>query len=142
MDEDQQNLIRASFGSAAPHALEVARMFYGRLFELEPKLRPLFKGDMDEQGRKLMAMLATVVGNLHKLEAIVPAVRALGARHAGYGVRDEDYGTVAAALLWTFEKALGDAFTPATRDAWVAAYTVLAGQMQDAAHGVAAAAEG
>ena len=138
MDSEQQTLIRTSFESAAPHAADVARMFYGRLFEIDPALRPLFKGDMEEQGRKLMQMLATVVGNLHKLEAIVPAVRALGARHANYGVKDSDYGTVAAALLWTFETALGEAFTPATRDAWVAAYTILAGQMQDAAHAAAA----
>ena len=137
MDSEQQTLIVKSFESAAPHAVEVAEMFYGRLFEINPALRPLFKGDMKEQGRKLMAMLATVVGNLHKLEAIVPAVRALGARHATYGVRDEDYASVASALLWTFEQALGEAFTPATRDAWVAAYTILAGQMQDAAHAAA-----
>ena len=126
-------LVRDSFALVAPRKDEAAALFYGRLFEIAPNLRSLFKGDMAEQGRKLMAMLATAVANLDRLDTIVPAVRALGERHAGYGVHDEDYGAVAEALLWTFATALGDAFTAETREAWTAVYVVLAGQMQDAA---------
>jgi NAD(P)H-dependent flavin oxidoreductase YrpB (nitropropane dioxygenase family)/hemoglobin-like flavoprotein len=133
VDTQQIDLIRASFAHVAPIKREAAALFYGRLFEIAPTLRPLFKGEMEAQGAKLMAMLATAVANLDRLEEIVPAVRALGARHAGYGVQAADYGPVAEALLWTLGHALGDAFTTETRDAWVAAYTILAGQMQDAA---------
>ena len=105
MDDRQKELVRASFAKVAPQRDEAARLFYGRLFEIAPELRSLFKGDMAEQGRKLMTILATAVANLDRLETVVPTVRALGERHAGYGVKDEDYGTVAAALLWTFEQA-------------------------------------
>jgi hemoglobin-like flavoprotein len=135
MTPEQQTLVRGSFAKVAPIAAQAAAMFYDRLFALDPALRPLFKGDMTEQGQKLMAMIGTAVANLHRLGDIVPAVRDLGRRHGGYGVKDTDYDTVADALLWTLEQGLGADFTPATRDAWVACYGVLAGEMKTAAAG-------
>lgn len=133
MTEEQQDIVRSSFASIAPDAAAVAATFYARLFELDPALRSLFKGDMAAQGRKLMAMFATAVGNLHDLGTVIPAVEQLGVRHVGYGVTDQHYDTVASALLWTLEQALGDAFTPATRAAWTECYVTLAGVMQQAA---------
>lgn len=133
MTPDQIALVRESFAKVAPIAPQAAELFYGRLFELDPRLRPLFKGDMQEQGRKLMAMIATAVANLDKLESVVPAVQDLGRRHAGYGVSHADYDTVAAALLWTLEKGLGDGFTPACREAWATMYGIVAGVMKKAA---------
>ncbi|HTE35392.1 MAG TPA: globin domain-containing protein, partial [Reyranella sp.] len=88
-----------------------------------------FPQDMAEQKTKLMAMLATAVTNLHKLDTILPAVEALGARHKGYGVTAEQYAPVGAALLWILEKGLGPDFTPETKAAWTEAYTALAGAM-------------
>jgi nitric oxide dioxygenase len=137
MDGRQIELVRASFAQVAPISRDAAAMFYGRLFEIAPNLRALFRGEMDEQGAKLMAMLATAVANLDRLDTIVPAVRALGVRHARYGVTAADYAPVAESLLWTLAQALADAFTPETREAWVAAYTVLAGQMLEAADAAA-----
>jgi hemoglobin-like flavoprotein len=93
----------------------------------------LFKGDMAEQGRKLMAMIGTAVANLRRIDTIVPAVQQLGKRHAGYGVNDADYETVGAALLWTLETGLGDAFTPPVREAWTVCYVTLANVMKTAA---------
>jgi hemoglobin-like flavoprotein len=139
MDMHQIALVRANFAQVAPISEQAAALFYGRLFDIAPPLRPLFRGDMTAQGAKLMAMLATAVANLDRLDSILPAVRALGARHAGYGVKDADYGAVAEALLWTLAQALGEAFTEDAQAAWVAAYMLLAGQMQDAArHAVSA----
>ena len=135
MTPEQQTLVGGSFAKVAPIAAQAAAMFYDRLFALDPGLRPLFKGDMTEQGQKLMAMIGTAVANLHRLGDIVPAVRDLGKRHGGYGVKDADYDTVAGALLWTLEQGLGADFTPATRDAWVACYGVLAREMKTAAAG-------
>lgn len=106
---------------------------YDRLFATDPTLRPLFEGDMVVQGRRLMTMIETAVENVHQLEQILPAVRDLGRRHAGYGVKAEHYDTVAGALLATLEQALGSEFTPAVRDAWVAYYQTLAGEMKAAA---------
>ncbi len=108
-------------------------MFYDRLFVLDPSLRVLFKGDMTEQGRELMAMIGTAVANLHRLDDIVPALREPGQRHTGDGVRPADHGTVATAPLWTLEQGLGADFTPATRDARVACFTIVAGEMRAAA---------
>jgi hemoglobin-like flavoprotein len=133
MDEIQKELVRATFAKVAPIAETAAAMFYERLFTLDPDLRPLFRNDMKKQGAMLMAVLATAVGNLHRLDQILPTVRELGRRHAGYGVKGKDYDTVAAALLGTLDAALGGDFTAPVRGAWTACYDVLAGEMKAAA---------
>jgi nitric oxide dioxygenase len=126
-------LIQDSFRQVLPNLDSAATLFYARLFELDPSLRPMFRGDMREQGRKLMQMLALAVTSLSQLEQLIPAVRALGSRHAGYGVREEHYATVGAALLWTLEKGLGPSFTDEVRTAWTDAYALLSTTMIDAA---------
>jgi hemoglobin-like flavoprotein len=133
MTPDEITKVRTSFAKVVPIKDAAAGLFYGRLFELDPSLKPLFKGDIKEQGAKLMAMIATAVAGLDRLETIVPAVQALGRRHVGYGVQDTHYDTVAAALLWTLEQGLGAAFTPDVKAAWTSAYGVLAGTMKEAA---------
>jgi hemoglobin-like flavoprotein len=133
MTPENQTLVRDSFAKVVPIAPQAAALFYDRLFVLDPSLKPLFKGDMTEQGRKLMAMIGTAVANLDKLETIVPSVQALGRRHAGYGVPPASYDTVASALLWMLGQGLGDAFTPPVEAAWTEAYTILATVMKDAA---------
>ena len=138
MNTQQIELVQASFVSVLPIAETAAKLFYNRLFDLDPSLRPMFRGDMKKQGKKLMDMIALVVLNLRHVERVVPGVRALGKRHVGYGVQDEHYETVGAALLWTLEKGLGDSFTKDVRDAWTAAYTLIATTMKEAAAEVAA----
>lgn len=133
MTPQQVEMVQGSWKKVLPIADTAAELFYGKLFSLDPSLKPLFRGDMKEQGRKLMSMIGTAVNGLTRLDAIVPAVQALGVRHAGYGVKPAHYGTVATALLWTLEQGLGDAFTPEVKQAWVETYTVLAKTMQDAA---------
>lgn len=130
MNSEQINLVQASFANVRPIAPVAAELFYERLFVLDPSLRPMFKGDLVHQGRMLMAMLNSAVNGLTQLDTMVPVVRQLGARHVKYGVRDEHYVTVGSALLWTLEQGLGDKFTPAVREAWAAAYDMLAGVMQ------------
>src|SRR4029077_20588322 len=115
MTEDQIGLVRDSFAKVAPIAPAAASLFYGRLFTLDPSLKSLFTGEMEEQGEKLMMMIATVVGSLDRFEQIAQTVRELGPRHAGYGVKAAHFDTVAAALLWALEQGLGDVFTPAVR---------------------------
>lgn len=133
MTPEQIGLVQGTWAMVVPIKDTAAELFYNRLFELDPSLRKLFKGDMKEQGRKLMAMINVAVASLDKLDTIVPAVKDLGRRHIGYGVTPGHYATVAAALLWTLEKGLGDAFTPAAKEAWTQTYTVLANTMQAAA---------
>jgi hemoglobin-like flavoprotein len=130
MTGEQITLVRDSFEKVVPIADAAAALFYGRLFDLDPKLERLFKGDIVEQGRKLMQMIGVAVRSLDRLEQVVPAVRALGARHVAYGVRDEHYQTVGRALLWTLRKGLGDSFTPEVEAAWAEVYTTLAGVMK------------
>jgi nitric oxide dioxygenase len=132
MTEDQVRLVRESWAKVRPIAPAASKLFYDRLFELEPSVRPLFKRDIDEQGRMLMGMIGTVVSRLDDLTALVPQVQALGARHAKYGVRDEHYAPVGAALLWTLEQGLGADFTDDTREAWATAYGILATTMMEA----------
>jgi nitric oxide dioxygenase len=134
-------LIRSSWSAVEPIADQAAVLFYDRLFELDPRLPRLFRRtDMAKQRTVLMQTLKVVVASIDKLDQIVPAVQALGRRHAGYGVAAADYGTVGAALLWTLEQGLGEAFTAGTREAWTIAYGTLAGVMIEAAGSEAAAA--
>lgn len=133
MTPQQVVLVQTSWQKVVPIKEKAAELFYGKLFELDPALKPMFKGDMAEQGRKLTAMLNTVVVKLDNLGEIVPAVQDLGKRHVAYGVDDAHYDTVGAALLWTLGAGLGDAFTPEVKEAWTKAYVTLAGAMKEAA---------
>jgi hemoglobin-like flavoprotein len=130
MNSEQISLVQTSFEDVRPIAVMASELFYTRLFVLDPSLRPLFKGNMADQGRMLMSMLSSAVGGLTRLDTLAPVLRNLGARHVAYGVRDEHYETVGSALLWTLEQGLGDKFTPAVRQAWTLAYALLSGTMQ------------
>lgn len=133
MTPDQKILVQDSFKNVLPIKDEAASLFYDRLFTMDPSLRPLFKGDMGRQGALLMTMIATAVDHLDHLDQIVPVVKDLGRRHRTYGVRDQDYDTVGAALIWTLQQGLGEAFTDEVKNAWIACYGLLAGVMQEAA---------
>jgi hemoglobin-like flavoprotein len=133
MNPQQIQLVQESFEHVKPITDIAADLFYGRLFELDPSLRPMFKDDMAEQKAKLMTTLAFAVASLKQPDRLLPAVRQLGRRHMGYGVQNGHYQTVGAALLWTLGQGLGDGFTPAVEEAWTAAYTLLANTMQEAA---------
>lgn len=134
MNPTDIDLIRSSWSSVEPIADTAASLFYGRLFELDPAIERLFRRtDMAAQRKILMQTLTVVVKSLDKLEQLVPAVQALGRRHAGYGVRESHYATVGEALLWTLEQGLGSSFTPPIRAAWAEAYGILASVMIAAA---------
>lgn len=138
MNPRQIGLIKVSWDNVLPIADKAAELFYGKLFELDPEVKKLFKTDLSEQGKKLMTMIDTVVKSLDNLEMVVPAIQASGKRHVAYGVKDEDYDTVGTALIWTLGAGLGEAFTDEVKDAWIAAYTILATTMKDAANSKAA----
>jgi hemoglobin-like flavoprotein len=133
MTPAQTALVEDSFRHVAPIAEPAAAIFYERLFALDPSLRPMFAGDLASQQRKLMAAISFVVTHLRRPDVLVPAVAALGRRHAGFGVEPHHYATVGQALLETLAEGLGAAFTPNVRAAWTAAYALLAALMQDAA---------
>ena len=133
MTPEQIALVQSTWMQVVPIQATAASLFYGRLFELDPSLRPLFKTDIAGQGDKLMKMIDAAVTGLTDLGALVPAVEALGKRHVGYGVEDQHYDTVASALLWTLDKGLGPAFTPEVKAAWTETYVTLATVMKKAA---------
>jgi hemoglobin-like flavoprotein len=134
------DLVQSSFAKVVPIADAAAELFYGRLFEIAPEVKPLFRGDMREQGRKLMTTLGVVVSGLKNLDAILPAAKALAVRHVGYGAAAAHYQPVGEALIWTLEKGLGEGFSADVRDAWLAAYGALSGVMIAEAYGKEAAA--
>ncbi len=135
MSPQDRQLVQDSFAKVLPIADQAAALFYQNLFTRDPSLKPLFKGDISEQGRKLMQMIGVAVAGLENLDTIVPAVQALGRRHVDYGVKAEHYDTVGAALIETLAQGLGEAFTPEVKGAWVEVYGVLATTMKDAAYG-------
>src|SRR5215472_17127586 len=136
----QKMLVQDSFATIAPIADDAAALFYRRLFEIDPALEPMFRGDMKEQRRKLMQMLTAAVKGLDRLDQLVPVVEDLGRRHAAYGVEERHYATVGDALLWTLSMGLGRDFTPEVEAAWTAVYTLLATTMKNAARSQTAGA--
>ena len=134
MTPEKIALVRGSWQQVLPISDSAAKLFYGQLFELDPSLRSMFKGDMAEQGRKLMAIINTAVNSLDDLGPILGAVEDMGRRHVAYGVTGAHYDTVGSALLWTLGKGLGEQFNPAVEEAWVETYTTLASAMKQAAY--------
>jgi hemoglobin-like flavoprotein len=133
MTPEQVRLVQRTWVLILPKKDAAARLFYERLFELDPALRTLFRGDMRAQGEKLMQVVEAVVSGLSRLDQFLPTVQALGRRHVHYGVKDAHYGKVGAALLWALNRTLGDEFTPEVKDAWATVYGLLANAMREAA---------
>lgn len=136
LNAEQIRLVQASFAKVKPISDQAAVLFYGKLFEIAPQVKPMFKGDIVVQGRKLMAMLNIVVNGLNNLDAIVPAAQNLARGHVSYGVQSAHYAYVGSALLYALEQGLAQDFTPQVKHAWIDAYGVLSGVMIDAAEQV------
>ena len=135
MSPEQKTLVKSTWSKVVPIADAAAAIFYSRLFEIDGSTRALFKkADMAEQRRKLVQALAAVINGLDNLAPLVPVLEDLGKKHVAYGVTDKHYESVGAALLWTLEQGLREAWTPAAQDAWTAAYGAVAGVMLGAAH--------
>jgi hemoglobin-like flavoprotein len=122
MDANTVKLVQDSWQQVLPIANQAGTLFYKNLFEAAPQLRPLFKGDLEQQAIKLMQMINVTVGKLNEPDVLLPALQQLGKRHASYGVEPTHYAPVGAALLKTLEQGLGDKFTPDTRQAWTQVY--------------------
>ena len=129
----QKELVQKTWTMVVPIADKAAELFYGRLFELEPEYKKMFKNDMTEQGKKLMKTINIAVEALDDVEPLVPVLKQMGADHAGYGVVERDYNVVGAALLWTLEQGLGEAFTDEVKNAWASVYELLATVMKEGA---------
>ena len=130
MSPDQVHLIRKSFAELSRHDHVAALVFYRRLFEVDPTLRPLFVGDIEQQAKKLIDMLAALISMLERPVGLDMELRAMGARHADYGVKDEHYATVGGALIDMLSEVLGNKFTPAAREAWLALYGAVEATMK------------
>ena len=130
MQQADIDLIRASFAKVLPIKDEAGLLFYKRLFEIAPEVRPLFKDDIAEQARKLMDTLAVAVGALRDPAALSATLADLGQRHRRYGAQPAHYAKVGEALIWTLEKGLGPSFDAKTRHAWIALYGVVTAKME------------
>lgn len=134
MTPEQIAHIRNSWALMSSSTDDLAMQFYNRLFELDPSLRSLFTStDMQAQSDKLIQMLSVIVRGVDDLPRLLPAVEALGRRHATYGVKDAHYVTVGAALLRTFKEVLGGSLSVAAEESWAAAFSTLADVMMKAA---------
>ena len=142
MTPEQVKIVRLTFAQAMNRKVEVGMIFYERLFAIAPDTKVLFKGDIEEQSRKLMDTLAIAISNLRDTPALVGVLEALAHRHVAYGVRAEHYDKVGEALLWTLAEGLGEAFTPQARAAWAALYGTVKQIMLDATHETTQAAAG
>ena len=122
-------LVRSTWAAASADPDAAAALFYGKLFEAAPGVKPLFSSDMKEQGRKLMQMIGVAVNNMHRIEEIVPALIELGERHDDYGAEPGHYPVVGSVLLDTLSTALGDEFSDEAALAWGRTYDALSSVM-------------
>ena len=129
MEQETITLVQESWKKVALIAPQAAELFYQNLFIADPSLKSLFRGNMTEQGKKLMQMIGAAVGKLNNLDTLIPILQTLATRHVGYGVQESHYSTVGAALLKTLEQGLGDNLTQAVKDAWSEVYGVMVGVM-------------
>ena len=137
MEAKTITLVQESFEKVKPIAPTAAKIFYSKLFELDPTLKALFPSSdeaMVEQGNKLMSMLSSAVAGLSNLDMLVPVLQNLGKRHVEYKVEPSHYDTVGAALLDTLAVGLGDDFTPEVKEAWGSVYGTMATVMIDASY--------
>jgi hemoglobin-like flavoprotein len=137
----QATLIHDSFAEIAPESELVAAIFYDRLFEIAPQIRPYFRDDMTEQRIKFMATLSMLLNSLSNLDIVLPAAGKLAKRHVNYGVIPEHYPIVGQALLWTIQRTLGLNWTSDIAAAWTEAYCMLSDHMISEAYGRKAPAE-
>lgn len=122
MDPTTIDLVRTSWAKVVPIADTVGKLFYANLFEADPMLKGMFKGDIEQQAGKLMQVVGAAVGKLDEPAVLLPMLEALGRRHVDYGVVPAHYDTVGAALLKTLGQGLGPAFTPQVQAAWTKVY--------------------
>ncbi len=133
MTPEQIALVQSSFERVGPDLPDLATRFYQELFGRNPALRPLFTTDLALQKVRFAEKLTEIVRAFPRLPDLLLHTRALGARHAGYGVRVADYETVRDALLGALAASLGDGFDAPTREAWVSAYNLVAETMLEGA---------
>jgi len=127
----RRQLVVESWKSLAPNGAEVGAGIYRRLFEIDPSLRVLFAGAvMEEQVQKAVTMMDMIVQWLDVPDRLVPVLKQLGERHAKYGVRDEHYGKMGAAILGSLEEGLGERFTPEVKGAWTEAFLLISSLMR------------
>ena len=131
MTHSNITLVKNSWALVSTLEMElVGGLFYNRLFEIMPEVKPMFsRTAIPEQSKKLLTMLSYVIAKLDKLDDIMDEVTKLARRHDAYGVKPEHYTAVGSALLWTLEQGLGAAWNEELELAWTDVYTVLAGAM-------------
>jgi hemoglobin-like flavoprotein len=129
----QVRLVRESFESLREYETSVVLLFYGRLFEIAPVTRALFKIDIHEQATKLTETLRMTVEILDRFEQLVPVLAELGRKHATYGVQAYQYDKLRSALLWAMGQALGLEFDRETRAAWDQLIATISAVMLEAA---------
>lgn len=122
-------MVQSSFQQVLPIADTAGVLLYERIFTLAPATRSLFDDDIRPQATRLMAAVKAAVDGLENLHEVAPVLVELGARHVRYGVRPEHFDVGGEALLWTLERGLRDALTPEVRDAWAAAWRIIANAM-------------
>ncbi|MES2627256.1 MAG: globin domain-containing protein [Pseudomonadota bacterium] len=130
LDQPTKELLRASIALLPTDAINSTAIFYERLFELAPEVRELFPADLSLQAQKLLDTLFWVVRYLNRPEELLPALHALGERHAGYNVKVDHYAAVGSSLLWMFQQCLGDQFTDDMEEAWINAYAFISAEME------------
>ena len=133
MTKIEHMIIKNSFSQVLPISEAAAKLFYLKLFELDPKLKKLFSTDLDEQGTKLICLIENAIHFFDNHELLIPTLKALGARHVNYNVKPADYDTAQQAMIWMLEQVLDKDFTPRVQNAWETFFIFLSETMKSGA---------
>lgn len=130
---EQIERIRASFKQLSPHADELTRVFFTRLFTAGPAVRALFPresfGDGPGRGQDLIASLGIVVKNLHRLDAVEHLLMDMGARNQRAGAQPQHYGLVRDALLAAMRDIQGPTWNDEVHADWCQTFNIVASVM-------------
>ena len=132
MDTKNIQLLKRTFRKIEPIAQQTGELFYGHLFEVDPSIRPLFKGDMTAQAKMLMTVIGLTIQSLDQLEKVMPELEAIGRRHIGYGTMPADFDKFGGSLVWAFQQSLGDEWTAEVQTAWIEAFDFIRKNMKQA----------
>ena len=119
----EEELVTQTFAEIAPEVEKATEIFYGHLFEVLPETKTMFRDT--EKRSEMFHILATAVKSLSYSGMAGPDLKALGSRHVTYEVTLEQFDVVGQVLMWTFEKILGEKFTPEARATWQKVYTAM-----------------
>ncbi|WP_438971004.1 NO-inducible flavohemoprotein [Methylophaga sp.] len=122
-------VIQSTLPILQQHGESLTSLFYQRMFENNPEVKPFFNQAHQERGtqqRALAGAICAYAEHINSPEKLNDAVELIAQKHASLGIKPEHYPIVGKNLIAAIRELLGDAATEEIVAAWSDAYGVLA----------------